>query len=246
MKLSGKSKNKKSQKTKKGEKTMKRVIISMIIIVFVMPGSSLFAIMFGNDTNGAYGGGTTGDGTGSSGTASASEIGNEEIRFLVIKGAGYYLTSQSKIQEFFKYIELSEIYGSNYEGFQVTLNAAIGSMENAKAVYKALINFAEATPYNQEVIDKLKSFDYDAFIEDKRLNPVIFNEVKSYLNNGDVTGIYKKFYDNTVIILEKLDVIKQQVDGNISPEKAVLWEVNNLYFNTQLFGQYATQVFNNL
>ncbi len=225
---------------------MQRFIISMIIIVFLMPGSSLFGIMCGNDTNGAYGGGTTGEGTGNSGTASASEIGNEEIRFLVIKGAGYYLTSQSKIQEFFRYIELSEIYGSNYEKFQATLNAAIGSLESAKAIYRDLITVAEVTPYNQEVIDKLKSFDYDAFIEAKRLNPVIFNEVKSYLSNGDVTGIYKKVYDNTVRILEKLVVIKQQVDGNIFPENTGLWEVNNLYFDNQLFGQYATQVFNNL
>jgi hypothetical protein len=225
---------------------MKRTIISMIIIVLIVPGASLFGIMFGNDTNGAYGSGTSGDGTGNSVIASASEIANEEIRTLVIKGAAYHLTSHSKIQEFFKYIELSEIYGSNYEKFQVTLSAAIESMEKARAIYKALINAAEATPYNKYVIDKLKSFDYAAFIEDNRLNPVIFNEVKSYLSNGDVTGIYKKFYDNTFRILDKLYGIKQQVDGNIFPEKTGLWEVNNLYFDNQLFGQYATQVFNNL
>jgi hypothetical protein len=224
-------------------KTMKRVIISSIItIVLVMSGSALFGIMCGNYTDGAYGGGATGEGnTGNSGTASTSDI--DQIRFLVIKGAGYFLTSQSKMQEFFKYIELSEIYGPNYEKFLITLNTAIWSMENAKAVYRALIYVAEATPYNQEVIDKLKFFDYDAYIEDKRLNPVIFSEVKSYLSNGDVTGIYKKFYDNTVIILDKLDVIKQRIDGNIFPEKTALWEVNNLYFDNQLFGQYATQVF---
>ena len=119
-------------------------------------------------------------------------------------------------------------------------------MGSAKAIYRALINVAEVTPYNQEVIDKLKSFDYNAYVEDKRLNPVIFSAVKSYLSNGDVTRIYRKFYDNMVRILDKLYFIKQQVDGNILPEKIGLWEVNNLYFDNQLFGQYATQVFNNL
>jgi hypothetical protein len=41
---------------------MKKIIISMIIIVLIIPGASLFGIICGNDTNGAYGSGTSGDG----------------------------------------------------------------------------------------------------------------------------------------------------------------------------------------
>jgi hypothetical protein len=77
---------------------LRRIIISSIIaIVLVMPWASLFGIMCGNDINVAYGGGTTVN----SGTASTSDIVNEQIGFPVIKGAGYYLTSQYTAQVFY-------------------------------------------------------------------------------------------------------------------------------------------------
>jgi hypothetical protein len=62
----------------------------------------------------------------------------------------------------------------------------------AKEPYYFMIKIAEVTPYNESVIAKLKSFDYDSFMYRINAAPGIFKEVSEYLKRGGVTGNYKR------------------------------------------------------
>jgi hypothetical protein len=90
-------------------------------------------------------------------------------------------------------------------------------MESARAIFRELKNLAANTPYNQEVIEKLKSFDYPGFMESKNLNQQVFKQVETLLSQGNVTGVYEQIFLDTGVILEALYRVKQEIDQNLFP-----------------------------
>jgi hypothetical protein len=116
-------------------------------------------------------------------------------------------------------------------------------MQQARDTYKILKETAEITPYNPVVIEALKKFDYDRYGVINWLNKEIFAQVKSYLIDGRVTGIYGKLHTdmNTMIYLLKL--IKKYVDLNLFPPVKVVRKLNQTYSSALLFGQYVAGVF---
>jgi hypothetical protein len=126
---------------------------------------------------------------------------------------------------------------------QKNLNAAISYLEQSRTTYLQLKNHAAVIPYNQEVISKLLSFDYDSFQQENGLFPVIFEKVKGFLAAGNVTGIYNEFYSYTGYILDLLYLLKKDIDAGIFPDISTVWSVNQKYSEFKLFGQYVAQVF---
>jgi len=208
-------------------------MLNLLIILILCVSTGLFGVVYGNDTDTAYGG------NGESGEKSS----NIQIKTLVIVGAGYFLKSHSDFQLFLNKIELSELAGTNYKEFQDILNVAISNMENARDTYFYLKNLADATPYNQVVIDQLNNFNYKVFQEEQNLNREIFAPVSSLLSRGNVTAVYEVLFSNAGEILEDLYTVKQTIDKDIFPELSNVWELNQKYSRAQLFGQYTTMVF---
>ncbi|MDQ1352186.1 MAG: hypothetical protein QG657_2492 [Acidobacteriota bacterium] len=165
---------------------------------------------------------------------------------MIIEGAGYFLASHADMQKFSNKIELSEINGVNYPELQEMLNSAIANMESASAVYKNLIQAAQETPYNRAVIHKLLKFDYRGFMKKNNLVADVFIKVKGFLARGDVTGAYIKLKTSKDAIVAQLYIIKTALDSNLFPDVNLLYQVNQAYCETLLFGQYIAQVFNNL
>lgn len=165
---------------------------------------------------------------------------------MIIEGAGYFLASHADMQGFSNKIELSEINGVNYPGLQEMVNSAIANMESASAEYKNLIQAAKETPYNQAVIHKLMKFDYRGFMKKNNLVADAFIKVQGFLARGDVTGAYIKLKASKDDIITRLYMIKAAVDSNLFPDINLLYQVNQAYCETLLFGQYIAQVFNNL
>ena len=177
-----------------------------------------------------------------------SEIGFEEpgstgIRQYVIEAAGYFLKSQSDFLLFLNKIEMEEINGIDYAELQQVISNAVVHLENAKAKYNDLTQLADNTPYDQPTITELVNFNYSSFQGSKGLNSVIFNEVETYLRCGDIRGLYYQILADTQSILDQLTVIKSDVDAEVIPENSVLWQVNQSYSETLLFGQYAAEIF---
>jgi hypothetical protein len=109
-----------------------------------------------------------------------------------------------------------------------------------------LFGLASITPYNTSCIYALQSFNYDEFREKYQLNRIIFSKLASLLRCGDFTSVYQEIYQKTGKISRLLHVVKASIDKDIFPEIPVLWEINQVYFDSYLFGQYAAMIFSNI
>ena len=165
---------------------------------------------------------------------------------LIVIGAGYFIQSNSDYQLFLKTIEMSDIYGINYEDMNNTIDNAIKQMEMANETYYQIILVSNLLEYNQAVLEKLKYFNYTYYQYVNRLNPTIFKQVEKFLKSGDVRGCYQKFYTATNEILHRLRGIQSSVETLTMPEIADCWRLNQLYLEIALFGQYTAEVFMNI
>jgi hypothetical protein len=193
--------------------------------------------MIANETNGAY------SPPPPDGVASINSI---TLRQLIADGGSHFLKSAGHINQFFSLVESSELTGPDYYRLNKTLTAAIYYMEQARITYFQLKNLASETPYNQEVIYKLLSFNYDSFQEGNGLFPYVFSKVKKLLSVGDVTGVYKELYFYTIQILDLLYTIKKDIDVELFPDISNVWKVNQKYSEVKLFGQYVAMIFYNI
>lgn len=180
--------------------------------------------------------------------ANTSELGFEEpgrtgIRAYVIEAAGDFLNSHSDFLLFLNKVEMEEINGVDYAELQQVINSAVVHMENARAKYNDLTLLANNTPYDQSAITALVNFNYTSFRTSKGLNSVIFNKVETYLNVGDVRGLYLQMLTDTQSLLDQLTVIKSTVDTQAIPGNPGLWQLNQSYSETLLFGQYGAEIF---
>jgi hypothetical protein len=131
----------------------------------------------------------------------------------------------------------------DYNDLRETLYSAIKSMEEAKEVYITLKQRAEATPYNQEKINRLISFDYTEFQEKMGINNSTFKNVAAYLREGDVTGLFGETLSAVETILRMLYQVKETIDNDQIPENSIMWRLNQIYSETLMAGQYAAEVF---
>jgi hypothetical protein len=215
---------------------MKSLSIIALLIVFLVFTINIKAAMIANETNGAY----SPPPPAPNGTSS---IRSTTLGQLIADGGSNFFKSAGSIDQFFSLVESSEVTGPDYMGLQKNLNAAIYYLEQSRTTYLQLKNQAAVTPYNQEVISKLLSFDYDSFQQENGLFPVIFEKVKGFLAAGNVTGIYNEFYSYTGEILDLLYLLKKDIDAGIFPGISIVWSVNQKYSEIKLFGQYVAQVF---
>jgi hypothetical protein len=195
---------------------------------------NLFCIISLNGSGGGYG---------DSPNDGKSIVANE-IEGYVIEGAGNYLEAKSSIEAILNRVEYKDVKGIDYDELSLLAGNALVKIQAAAAAYEQLIDVAEKTPYNQVVIDRLKSFDYDRFMELNNLNPVIFKEDALYLSGGDITGIYKHTYREVKAIESLLLTVKESVSMRTLPGIPVFWQLNEQCCRTSLFGSYCARVFN--
>lgn len=219
---------------KKGVIKIGIIIVSMALFI-----GELFPIMTYNGVGSGY---EEGD---QSGTSVIKEIA-PGIEGLVITGAGYFLHSKADFLLCLNKIELSPLQGLNYTEVQELLKSAIHNMEKAGEEYGRLVEIAYVTPYRQEVIEKLKAFDYDGFLEEKGLNAVIFKDMQSYLSAGNLRGLHSRALLDTMQILALLYRLKPVMDSGQIPVLEDLWRLNQAYAEAHLLGQYTSEVFDRL
>ncbi|NIM15992.1 MAG: hypothetical protein GTO45_28660 [Candidatus Aminicenantes bacterium] len=211
---------------------IQKFILGMLIGMFLLAlfNFNLFPYIKANSTDSGY--------DGPDGEKSGASIG-----FLIVQGAGYSLTAQSETLKFMNRIEMSEISGIDFNELEVIIAAAVDKMDRAKDVYWMLKVTADHTPYNPEVIEKLASFDYQGFQTRHGLNGPIFAEVKNFLKNGDIRGLYARMLADAEELSGRLHGIKTMVDAGQFPEIYDLWRLNQEFSESLLLGQYASEVF---
>ena len=169
--------------------------------------------------------------------------GDGTLNEYVVEGAGYFLRANSDFMLFLDKAEMSELNGADFSGLQVNLDNAILNMENARNVYIQLKQKADITPYNPVVIDELARFNYDVFQKKQGLNASIFEQVRGYLENGEVREVYGKIISDTEDILAIANAIKTKIDSGEFPELSSLWNLGQACSHSLLFGQYVARVF---
>jgi hypothetical protein len=214
----------------------------MILIIMLLVPGVIFGTVWANWFECAYG--ECPESNSSSSVAGIQSVGH--IGTLVIIGAGHFLKSHSDFQLFLNKYELSELHGICFEELQLILNNCIYSMESTKFTYYDLKTIAALTPYDQSVIENLKEFDYDGFLQGLNLNPAVFQKVRGFLSHGDVNGSINAIYLKTLKLLPMLYSIKIDIDKNTLPEISKLWELNQEYSNALLFGQYIAWIFKSI
>jgi hypothetical protein len=207
--------------------------ISMILVMTFFFSITLFGVVFGNDLENGYNGG--GDG---------NKLTANPLKNLIITGAGQFIQSHAGFQQFLHQIELAELYGVDYAELRGLLNETTASIESAGITYYDFIKLAGVTPYNPSFIAALESFDYDSFREKHNLNAVVFSRLVPLLRSGNLTGVIKYIYAKTGEISKLLGTVKSSADKDIFPGIPVLWQINQVYFDAYLFGQYAAMIFN--
>jgi hypothetical protein len=188
-----------------------------------------------------------GSGTGySKGTSDGSCINNISIEMLIIEGEGYFFKAKADIQSFLNIIEWQDTRVINYIDLNQVIKSALNHMIMARSNFEELIKAAESTPYNLEVIERLKEFDYDSFIKEYNLNPYVFNIVKEYLMKGDITGTFKYTNEKFKEIEQAIIKIQEEVSANRLPGVSMCWSLNELCAETTLFGSYIARIFKNI
>jgi len=210
------------------------VLFFSMIFSLILP-NLCFAYIFGNGSGGGYGGGL-----GSGDTAAVKNGGI--IEYFIIEGAGFYLDAYSEILTYLNRLELSYGRVDKFDWLPI-LDRAIMKIENAIVTYYILIQIAEVTPYNETVIEKLKTFDYQQFIVERGLNENIFKEVEKYLKNGDITGLYRRIHSRFKEIRGLLLSIRHDVSLYKMPPLPDNWRLNELCSITLVSGQYMSYVF---
>jgi len=204
------------------------------ILVFTLLASvTLFGVVVGNDGESAYANENEG-----------YNIGGSKLKTLIILGAAEFLTSHANFQQFLHRVELAGTPGVNYDEWRVILNDTISHLQRSRVYYYYLITLAAGTPYNQTFIGALLYFDYRGFREEHGLNKEIFSRLELLVRAGNVTGVYEEIFAKTGEISGLLRTLKQELDKDLFPGIPLLWKINQKYFDTLLFGQYAAMIFN--
>lgn len=164
----------------------------------------------------------------------------QEIENHVISGASLFLQAQS-----YGYLLLNEYELSGKQLFSCEKSlkyteTAINLLENARSQYVSASGIGESVGYSAVKIDRLKSFDYDAFIIENRLNKDIAKKVQGYLSSGDIVGIYQQAANDIIDILNTLYSIGESLRVGEKPGIHLYWKLLQQYSESSLFGNYAT------
>lgn len=202
-------------------------------LVFIFVETFCFSYYYFNGSDTGY----------CNGTKPPGIQGQVSMEILIIQGAGYYFKSQSNIQTLLNQIEWKDLKTIDYTKLNRLAKSALNNIIQAKIYFSKLINVAEFTPYNLEVIEQLNRFDYDSLLREYDLNPFIFETVRGYLIIGDITGTYKCALGNFKEIEQLLLYIQSSIAENRMPELKYCWRLNELCAEETLFGSYIARIF---
>jgi hypothetical protein len=162
---------------------------------------------------------------------------------LIPDAAVSFFESTRDFEDFLKEMEKSELYGPNYPVLHDAIEKAIDGMENARCKYKEIVNISEGLEMDMVILEKLNEFDYESLQSKYHLNPSIFEKAAAFCQGGDIIGIYTHTLDTINAILENLNRIKATLEKESLPELYIIWQTGQLYFESEMFGQYVSRIF---
>ena len=222
------------------------IILAAMSVCLVLTTGNAFGYICANGAGLGYCDPATDPGCNETKSGVALSLDYAPIESYIEEGGGYFLNAFSNILSMSNRVEMTNLAGVDHDELRKIVNNGLDNITRARYTYFLLIRAAEKTPYNQDVLLKLKDFNYREFMTANSLNSVIFRQVAEYLEKGDITGIFKQMNTTFLSIEELLLSIKAKTDLNRPPQLTDIWTLNEAASNTLLFGQYAARIFSEL
>jgi hypothetical protein len=204
-----------------------KMFIIIIILAVSLHGVSHAAI-FANDLAGGDPGGR--------------ESG-KSVESHVIEGSAYFFQAKMSIAKIFYEGEMWAKHNQlNVQACLNHIDDAITNLNNSTEQFNQAILLFKASPMSQEGIEKLKNYDYNKIIEERKLIREVMDQVKLYLITGDISGFYQKIVLDLTEIATRLYAIKGKLQNGVAPEMSEFWETLNTLESLTLFGNYGTLV----
>lgn len=205
-------------------------IVLIWLFCFVLNGNIFPGIMF-NGSGSAY----------QEKKAQFSTL-NDSISGKLLRAGGYFFEGRANIQKLLALYELKDKNGINSEILDPILDLSLANIEQARNLYQQILKKAQTTPYNMVYQRSLKKFQYQAFKTQERLNPVVFDRVKTYLENGNITGVFLDNIKQLNCVIDLLKQIKRDFRVGKVPSVDLLWKLNESTSEISLFGSYVGRV----
>lgn len=174
----------------------------------------------------------------------------KSLRTLINEGAINFLKSYSHMLDFLNQVEATEIGqpGVSIDSLGARLDLAIKCAENTQNIFDEIVGRTEKLQKGGVYIKKLMDFKYDEFQENNpHITGKVFEELKGFLVKGNVCDTYKRAQENHRHILKLAKKIKSKIN---SEKKSVianyLWQLNQVYSKSMMFGQYTAQIMNEI
>jgi hypothetical protein len=162
------------------------------------------------------------------------------IENAVIQGAIHFLQAKSQADLLLAEVEKSAKQPFDYSSALVYTEKAIAEVEKSINEYHQAITSGKRAGYIDEVIQKFKNFNYDAFTPGNNLNRDIMTMVKAYFSAGNIVGVYQQYVEYLGDILITLHLIKDKLTANHLPEISLSWQLLQQFSQASLFGNYCT------
>lgn len=162
------------------------------------------------------------------------------IESAVIQGAIHFLQAKSQADLLLGEVETSAKQPLNYSSALICTEKAIGELEKSINEYHQAITCAKQAGYVNDVIQKFKNFNYDAFASENKLNRDIMAVVKAYFSGGNIIGVYQQYVEYLGEILITLHLIKDKLTSDLLPDVSLSWQLLQQFSHASLFGNYCT------
>jgi hypothetical protein len=162
------------------------------------------------------------------------------IEACVIGGASLYFKANSDIMTFFAEAEIPNKVEYNMSRGLELIQSSIKHLRESKKKLLQAAQLGITAGYVERRRSILKNFRYDRFSLEKGMNETIKNRVKSYLENGDVTGFYLEAAEQVDKLLVILADMEESLQNNSKPPLTVSWSLLQKLSELTLFGNYAT------
>jgi hypothetical protein len=156
--------------------------------------------------------------------------------------AGIYMTyANLQFKSFLYCIEENMFSIEKKQEYIETLNNCLDSLSKGQIIYHKVILIPLV--FRSDVIQKLKSFNFDELSIQKNES---FYIVRSFMEKGDILGIYNKYLDDSNILFFKIKAIQSELVLGITPDINKVYQVNDIFINSERFGMYTSIVLNNI
>jgi len=117
------------------------------------------------------------------------------------------------------------------------------AINNTLDIYRNLVAKSKNVKYNEDVVKRLKAFNYKELKEREGLSGSIYDDVVTHLEKGDIVALYENVIKDCEAILLTLSQVQNGIQDKSTLDLLALWRLNQDYCRSMLRGQYVARVF---